>query len=523
MIEKLCDTPVFQGITVSLTKRKIQKYQRQLGNGHDVELHLTVADLYNHLGEHSLALESYQAAADCLLQGQSSLTTTRSDQLIKIYKRILAMNPLDEATTHKLGQEYERRGLDYRAIELYTTLAERLTRQGKYREATGQYQRVFALRPGSITARITCANLYCQLGENAQAAQEYDHIGDLYFEYQKFDGALEYYQEALKLAPNDETIEQKIRMTQQILDGTLIPQAQASLQKLTLIQHDQTQLKRSLQEKERVERELRKNIHLLKQRYAQSVASKNEQLWSTRKRLEELSVYVAVFKDNLEHIAIEKQQLEQQLDQELAHKRDLEQKLTKLRTLEVSPYPASSDTTTQAHRLESAETRLQQEKARLGSQLQRKLEQSSEREEHLRTQLEQQISRRTALEGQLSHLTQEQQDVEQKLQIQLQESLRREHFLREQMKQLIEQHEHALKNVQQQKEWLEQKYRTTQAQINMVETRNMATLEQLQGELSRQCAMESNFSEQFHESLQEITLLLQNQEQEIQKLEQLQP
>lgn len=522
MIEKLCETPVFQGITVSLTKRKIQKYQRQLGNGHDVELHLTVADLYKHLGEDSFALESYQAAEQSLLQAQAPLTPTRSDQLINIYKRMLAINPLDEAVTQKLGQEYERRGLDYRAIELYSTLAERLTRQEKYREATKQYQRVFALKPGSITARITCANLYCQIGDHARAAREYTHIGDLYFEYQKFTGALEYYQEALKLAQKDEAIAQKIQMTQQILDGALIPQAQASLQKLSVIQRDRTQLKHSLQEKERVERELRKNIHLLKQRYTQSVALKNDQLRSTHKRLEELSTYVAVFKDNLEQIALEKHQLEQQLNKELAHKHDLQEKLAKLHTLDVGAYPAASDSTTQSQRLESAESRLQQEKARLGSQLQKKLEQSSEREVHLRTQLEHQISRRTELEGQLSDLTQEQRDVEQKLQLQLQESLRREHFLQEQMKQLIEQHEHALKTIQQQKERLEQKYRNTQAQINMVETRNMATLEQLQGELSRQGELESNLSEQFHESLQEITDLLHNQEQEIQKLEQLQ-
>lgn len=523
MIGKLCEKQVFQGITVSLTKRKIQKYQRQLGNGHDVELHLTVADLYKHLEEDSLALESYRAAETSLLQNQKPLTTTQSDQLIKIYKRILAISPLDEETVHKLSQEYIRRHLDYRAIELYTTLAERFIRQGKYREATRQYQHVFALEPGSITARMTCANLYCRLGEIVQGAQEYAHIGDLYFEYQKFDGALEYYRESLKLNSQDETVAQKIQMTQQILDGTLIPQAQASLQRLNLIQNDQTHLKRSLEEKERIEGELRKNIQLLKQRYAQSVASKNEQLRATQTRLEELAVYVAAFKDNLESIAIEKRQLEEQLTQELTHKHDLEQKLKKLNALRVEEHAPFPGSTAQTQRLETAIARLQHEKTRLGTQLQKKLERSSEREGQLRAHLEQQIARGAALECQLSDLTQEQKDVEQKLQLQLRESQRREQFLREQMKQLIEQHERALQNVEQQKEQLEQKYRNTQVKMNMVETRNMATLEQLQGELSRQWTLESNFSEQFHESLQEITLLLQNQEQEIQKLEHLHP
>ena len=111
--------------------------------------------------------------------------------------------------------------------------------------------------------------------------------------------------------------------------------------------------------------------------------------------------------------------------------------------------------------------------------------------------------------------------MEQQLQRQLDDSLRRERLLREQMKQLIGQHEHALQQVEHEKQMFEKKYRTTQARINLVETDTMTTLEQLHGELSRQCEVESSLSEKFHESLQEISMLLHNQEREIQELEQL--
>ena len=89
------------------------------------------------------------------------------------------------------------------------------------------------------------------------------------------------------------------------------------------------------------------------------------------------------------------------------------------------------------------------------------------------------------------------------------------------MKQLIGQHEQALKQVEHEKQVFEKKYRTTQAYMNIVEMHNMTTLEQLHGELSRQCEMENSFSEKFHSSVQEIIMLLHDQEQAIQKLERL--
>ncbi len=123
--------------------------------------------------------------------------------------------------------------------------------------------------------------------------------------------------------------------------------------------------------------------------------------------------------------------MEEQLTQELTHKHDLEQKLKKLNALRVEEHAPFPGSTAQTQRLETAIARLQHEKTRLGTQLQKKLERSSEREGELRAHLEQQIARGATLECQLSDLTQEQKDVEQKLQLQLRESQRREQFLRD--------------------------------------------------------------------------------------------
>jgi chromosome segregation ATPase len=195
----------------------------------------------------------------------------------------------------------------------------------------------------------------------------------------------------------------------------------------------------------------------------QSVLVKNRQLQATQKRLDDLSAYVVVLKDNLEQIELEKQHLREQLDQELARKQDLERKLTRLSTLRMSDsglqHPNSQSAFVQ--RLESAVRRLQREKTKLEQQLQAKFEQSLQRESQLRDHLADHTSRGKTLEQQL---------------------------------------------------------RTIQAQMNILETHDVKALEHLHGELSRQCELEISFSRQFHESLQEIAMLLQNQEQEIQKL-----
>ncbi len=512
------------GIAVSFTKRRIEKYQQKLGNGRDAELHGTVADLYQHLGEKSLALESYQAAVTSLLQNGRPLEVEESDRLIALYKKILTIEPLYGTIGQDLGVEYLRRGFEYRALELFSSLAERFAKQGDYRKAVDLYQQVFSIEPGSIRARQTCADLLLKLGQKQAAAHEYQQIAEIYFEHQRFDGALEYYKEALRLDGQNMALQQRSEMVQQILDGVVLPYTQAEWQTLKSMSQTDLSQRRSLKEQERVEQALRSKIEELKQRYEESVTEKNRQLRDTTQRLEDLSTYVAVFKDNLEQVAREKARLQTLLEQELQHKEELQERIDSLSAFRVEASCQHSVTThslQQQERLESAVKRLRQEQKRLKRQLQEKLSQSARREDELQKHLEQRNAEGIQLERKLQNVGRERDQVERHLQHQLQESLHREHILRDQMNVLSGRHELALKHITQEKRQLEEKYRVTQKQINVVEADTMSTLEQLHGELSRQCELESHFSEQFHESLQEISLLLHTQEQEIQKLEQL--
>ncbi len=525
MIAQRQEHTLFQGITEKLTRQKIRKYRQRLGNGHDMELHVTVAQLYQHLGEDSLALESYQFAVRSLLQRGIPLKPADSDHLIKIYKRILECSPLNEDIAEKLGQEYLRRGWTYRAVELHTLFAERYARKGEYQKATQHYQAVFAIEPGSISARMTCALLYCQLRDYENAARQYEQIGKIYFDHQQFDGAVEYYQQAVMLSPETPALRERLQLAQQIAVGKVSPQAYRQAGQETAQQT--SALQRSLAEKERVERELRRNIATLKQRYEQTTTLKNEQLLATQARLDELSADVAAAQDSLGRIAAEKQRLEAQLTQEAAYKQELEHKLAKLCALDVcdcqsDAAPASASTHQyQSQRLDAVMVRLRNEKGRLEDALRDRLRQVSQREEGLQHDLQAQVSRGSALEQRLQQALDEHTTMEQRLQGQLHESLQREHALQNQVKTLICQHEQVLAHSTEDKRAYEEKYQSAQVGRNQAETDSMSTLERVNGELSRQSRIDHALSDQFRMSLEEIRQLLHCQEEEIHKLEQL--
>lgn len=525
MIAQHQEHKLFQGITEKLTRQKIRKCRQRLGNGHDMELHVTVAQLYQHLGEDSLALESYQQAVKSLLLQGMPLTPADSDHLIKIYKRILECSPLNEEVAEKLGQEYLRRGWTYRAVELHTIFAERYARKGDYQKATQHYEIVFTIEPGSISARITCALLYCQLRDYEKAARQYEEIGKIYFDHQRFDGAVEYYQQAVMLSPETPALRERLQLAQQIVAGKVPPQAYLQIGKESAQQA--SILQRSLAEKEHVERELRRNIAMLKQRYEQATTVKNEQLRTTQKRLDELSAYVAVTKDSLAQIASEKQRLEAQLAQEASYKQELEHKLAKLCALELCDCEsgdakiASPAHRERSRRLDAVTARLHTEKGRLEGALHAKLDQVNQREEGLRRDLQTQTSRGSALEHQLQHVLEEHAAMEQRLQGQLHESLQREHALQNQVKSLIVQHEQVLAYMADEKRVYEEKYQHAKAGRNQAETDSISTLERLNGELSRQSRMDQMLSDQFRMSVDEIRHLLYFQENEIHKLEQL--
>lgn len=509
----------FQGITNTLTRKKIRKCREKLGNGHDAELHVTVADLYQHLGENALALESYHAAVTSLLKQGMPLKQADSDNLIALYKHILRLSPLHEEIAEKLGQEYLRRGLTYRAVELHTLFAERYIKRGEYQRATQHYQTVFAIEPGSITARITCALLFCQLRDYPKAAEQYGKIGDIYFEHQRYEGASEYYQQAVALDPDALDFRQKLSLTRHLLNNSLTPHMQAGQPVAEAIRLDVSALERSLAEKERIEQELRQNIEMLKRRHARAARVKQEQLRAAQQRLDELSAHVAAMKDDMEHVAGEKQRVETLLRQEVEQKRELERKLAQLGAFaaaESSQPPVSE----RRQRLESAVARLDREKSRLEDALQRKLEAVSQRETDLRGELQEQTARGGALEQQLAAALGERTDVERRFDALLQDSLKRERLLQTQVQNLIRQHEDTMKQIAEEKQAYEGKYRQSQARMNRAETDTMAALQQLDGELARQCRREDALSQQFQSSLREITQLLRHQEQEIRTLEQ---
>ncbi len=508
---------ILHGLHASLTRRKIKKYQQQLGNGHDSELYQAIAEQQMQLGHPHRALESYRRAAGSLRHPQRPLEHAESERLIHIYRRILRLCPSDGDTAENLGREYQRRGMEYRAVSLYTSMAEHYAAQGNYDNAIRQYHRVIAIESGSITARDACARLYCHLGDYEHAAAEYREIADIFFQHQKFDGALQYYQQAQELVPDNEAIREQIVTTRHILEGTVIL---PEYDDFNTSGRERMALKHSLEEKEQLEQHLRHKISLLEQRHQQTVAQKNRQLQAARERLEKLSTYVAVFKHTLEQVTLEKQHLTKQVENEAGHIARLEEHLATLNILYNSlSEPAGH--TQEARRVTRAMKRLRAQKQQIEQHIQADLEHRTHHEKRLHHTLAHHETQGSRLERQIALITRERQHIEQNAREQFRQSLEQEQSLEEQITRLIEQHTQAMQQVEEEKQKLEDRCHTTQQHVQTLEQQHIQLLEQLQDELSRQCEQEGSVSRQFHESLVEMSSLLHTQEQEIEKLESL--
>jgi len=146
-------------------ERKIVQYKNRLvKNPYHLNLYLRLGDLLLKQNRPQAAAEYYRTAAGLLAQGYHSREVTV--ELIKIYKKILALSPLDDQTCKDLGEEYSRIGQHKKAYNLYFSVAENLYRQGFYEKALKLYQSALVFAPDSTIICSRCADIYYRLGRS---------------------------------------------------------------------------------------------------------------------------------------------------------------------------------------------------------------------------------------------------------------------------------------------------------------------------------------------------------------------
>jgi len=203
---------MFPGFRERRLRKKISKYQKQcLENPADIALHLRVAQLHMELGETENAADRYRQAIRILRNSGEPLSNANaSGWLINLYQQLIAVAPLDVEAYNGLGETYCERREFSKALEVYTSLLQRLIQAGKYREALAQCANMLVLDSNNISIRETYAGLLYRLGMLEKGAAEWKEIAELYLLQNKPEEALTSYFKALELTPLDRGLQEKL-------------------------------------------------------------------------------------------------------------------------------------------------------------------------------------------------------------------------------------------------------------------------------------------------------------------------
>jgi tetratricopeptide (TPR) repeat protein len=128
----------------------------------DLTVNNTIGDLYARLGDSSKAIESFKKVGDAYAaQG----FTVKG---IAMYKKITKLQPSVDSSL-KLAELYTQQGLFNDARAQYLQVAEDFMKNGDLDQAVRLFQKVLEMDPENVPMRIKLAEVYVRLGKKKQA------------------------------------------------------------------------------------------------------------------------------------------------------------------------------------------------------------------------------------------------------------------------------------------------------------------------------------------------------------------
>src|SRR5258706_7889747 len=141
----------------------ISEYEKILKNDpKDLTVNNTVGDLYARLGETAKAIECFKSVGDAYAaQG----FTVKG---IAMYKKITKIHPSVDGSL-KLAELYTQQGLFNDARAQYLQVAEDFLKNGDFEQAVRLFQKVLEMDPENTAMRIKLAEVYVRLGKKTEA------------------------------------------------------------------------------------------------------------------------------------------------------------------------------------------------------------------------------------------------------------------------------------------------------------------------------------------------------------------
>jgi tetratricopeptide (TPR) repeat protein len=143
----------------------IAEYDKVLKNDpKDLTVANTVGDLYSRIGESDKATECFKTVGDAYASQGFTV------KAIAMYKKISKLKPSLESVL-KLAELYTQQGLFNDARAQYLQVAEEFLKSGELDNAVRIFQKILEMDPENTTMRLKLAEVYVRLGKKTEAWQ----------------------------------------------------------------------------------------------------------------------------------------------------------------------------------------------------------------------------------------------------------------------------------------------------------------------------------------------------------------
>jgi pilus assembly protein FimV len=175
----------------------IAEYEKILkADPKDLTVTNTVGDLYSRLGEADKATECFKAVGDAYANQGFTV------KAIAMYKKISKLKPSLESVL-KLAELYTQQGLFNDARAQYLQVAEEFLKSGALEDAVRIFQKILEMDPENTTMRVRLAEVYVRLGKKNDAWQIFSAAAETLRSKGSLSGAEDVLQRMLTLDPGN--------------------------------------------------------------------------------------------------------------------------------------------------------------------------------------------------------------------------------------------------------------------------------------------------------------------------------
>ena len=175
----------------------ISEYEKVLKNdSKDLTVNNTVGDLYSRIGESDKATECFKSVGDAYASQGFTV------KAIAMYKKICKLKPSLESLL-KLAELYTQQGLFNDARAQYLQVAEEFLKAGELENAVRIFQKILEMDPENSQMRVKLAEVYVRLGKKNDAWQIFSAAAESMRSKGSLSGAEEILQRMLTLDPGN--------------------------------------------------------------------------------------------------------------------------------------------------------------------------------------------------------------------------------------------------------------------------------------------------------------------------------